>query len=99
MMKMAVKAVVPFLGKITEGLDAMAKEFGVSECFLIIRKRQIANDKGTLEWKPILVLMGPTPDGSGLMVLTTKDGQPAEYPIEKLVDLISGNKMEEEDED
>lgn len=97
-MKMAVKAVAPYLGKITEGLDAMAKEYGVSKCILMIMERQIPNTEGIPEPKAVIVFMGQG-EGGTLDVCYDKEGNPAEYPIKKLIDLISGGKIDEGDED
>jgi hypothetical protein len=97
-MKMAVKAVAPYLGKITEGLDAMAKEYGVPKCFLMIMEKQIPNAAGVLEPKAVIVFMGQG-EGGTLQVCNDKEGNPAEYPIERLIDLISGGKIDEDDDD
>jgi hypothetical protein len=98
-MKMAVKAVAPYLGKITEGLDAMAREYNVPKCFLMIMEKQIPNEKsGALENKAVIVFMGQG-EGGTLDVCKDKEGKPAEYPIEKILDLIMGEKLDDEDDE
>ncbi len=98
MMKMAVKAVAPYLSKITEGLDAMAKEYGVQKCILMIMERQIPHPQtGVLEPKAVIVFMGQGADGM-LIPCQDKEGKSAEYPVEKLIDLIAGGKIEDDEE-
>lgn len=92
-MKMAVKAVAPYLNKITDGLDSMAEQFGVEEAFLMVRKKVDSSGKA----QATLVFMAP--QNGSLVVLKDKQGNPAEYPIERLIDLITGDALEEEDED
>jgi hypothetical protein len=95
-LKMAIKTVSPYLNKITDGLDAMAKEFGVEECYLMIRKKVII-ENNTQKSIATLMFMSRNQEG-GLYLLKDKQGNPAEYPIEKLVDLISGESMSEEED-
>lgn len=95
MMKMAVKAISPYLNKITDGLDAMASDFGVEECFLMIRKQEVTDSAGKKSSVATLVVLHKNESG---LAICQKNGKPAEYPIEKLIDLISGD-LSEEDED
>jgi hypothetical protein len=99
LMKGAIRVVTPYLGKISDGLDAMAKEFGVNECFLMIRTKMIPSEKNpsVLEKKPMLVFMAA--ENGSLVTLKDKKGKLAEYPIEKLVELISGGSIEEDEDE
>lgn len=83
----------PHLGKITEGLESMAKEYGVEECFLMVRAQYVFDEKKQEhQKKAVIIFMHYNTESGSLEICKDKEGGKAEYPIEKLFELIQNKK-------
>lgn len=90
LMKMAMKFVEPHLNKIPTWLEAMAKDFEVEECYLMVRSKTDADGNKI----PTMVVMGKK-DGA-LIVVKDKEGNNVEYGIESLFGFMSGSTDDDE---
>lgn len=88
-MKMLISQVKPYLGKIPEAIDSMAQEHNVSECIMMIRNEEVSGKKIST-----ITFMSPNPE-SGTLEICKKDGKDAIYPIEKLIELMTGEKIDD----
>jgi hypothetical protein len=90
--KALMRQVAPMLNKITDGINAMAKEYDVEKCVLMISGK--TNPKTGKE-EAYLTFMSVT--AGKLDICRDKNGNIAEFPIEKLPELLSGGINEDED--
>lgn len=96
-----MRQIAPYLSKITDGIDAMGKEYGVDECILMIRGKMVPTEKdpSKLEKKAFLVFMSVNPVTKSLEMCRDKNGKPAEYSIEQLPKLFSGGTIGNDDDE
>ncbi len=104
MMKMLIKSIPQktiesALEKIPLGLDMIAKEYNQEEIFLMIRKKKVFVSETEVKELAFLVIMH---NNNGSLAVVEKDGQKAEYPIDRdklqlLLNMFNGSNQEEDD--